>query len=241
VLLGDLVLVNASVESESLVALDKKTGREVWRARGVVESWATPCLVAVAGGKTEVVVPIVGKLLGFDPATGKQLWSCATDIRSYMVPTPVAHDGVVYCIGGRSGGALAVRAGGRGDVTRTHRLWTGRKWSNVSSPVYHEGHLYWAHDNTGTAYCGEAKTGKVVYEQRLDRAAQIYGAALQAGGRIHYLDRAGRTYVVAAKPEFELIAVNDLRDGSTFNASPTAAGGKLFIRSDRALYALQSR
>jgi hypothetical protein len=237
VLFGNVVIVNASVESQSLVALDQKTGKEVWRAKGMRESWSTPLLIPV-DDETELVVPVFEKILGFDPQTGKQLWSCNTDIRWYMVPSLVAHDGVVYCVGGRSGGALAVRAGGRGDVTDSHRLWTGRKGSNVSSPVYHDGHLYWAHEATGVVYCAEAKSGEIVYEQRLERAGQIYASALLADGKVYYLTRDGRTFVVAATPDYELVGVNELRDGFTFNASPAIAAGQLLIRSDRFLYCI---
>jgi outer membrane protein assembly factor BamB len=240
VLHGDLLIVNASVESESLVALDKKTGKEVWRARGIRESWNTPIVVTGKDKKTEVVVAIFGKVLGIDPANGQQLWSCNTDIPWYMAPSMVAHDGVVYAIGGRDRGqgALAVRTGGRGDVTRTHRLWKIDKGSNVPSPVYHDGHLYWVNETNGMAYCAEAATGKVVYEQRIERGGQVYSSALLADGKIYHLDRQGRTYVLPAKPEYELLATNDLRDGGYFNASPVALDGKLYIRSDKALYCI---
>jgi outer membrane protein assembly factor BamB len=192
-----------------------------------------------ADGKTELVVAIFGKVLGIDPAKGTQLWSCATDIPWYMVPSAVAHDGVVYCIGGRDGGGrLAVSIGGRGDVTRQNRLWAAKKGSNVASPIYHDGHLYWMNDVLGIAYCAEAKTGNILYEERLPRAGQVYASPVLAEGRVHYTTRDGRTYVVAAKPTFELLATNDLSDRSMFNASPAVAGGKLLIRSDKYLYCL---
>ncbi len=237
-LYGDLVIINASVESESLVALDKQTSKEKWRAGGIKESWNTPILVAV-GDKTELVVAIFGKVLGFDPATGEALWSCATDIGWYMVPSLVAGDGIVYCIGGRgTGGALAVRCGGRGDVTASHRLWALKKGSNVSSPILHDGHLYWAHENEGTAYCVEAKTGQLVYAERLERAGQIYASPVLADGKLYYTSRGGRTFVVAAKPKFELIATNELGRVGTFNASPAVAGGCLFLRADQWLFCI---
>ncbi len=239
VLHGDLVIVNASVESESLFAFDKKTGQEKWRARGIREAWNTPAIVKTKDGKDELIVPIQGKILAFDPNTGAQLWTCNTDIGWYMVPSVVAHDGVVYCIGGRSGvAALAVKTGGRGDVTRTHRLWTGKLGSNVSSPVFHDKHLYFASDSRGTAYCLDVATGAAVYEERLPRAGTVYASSLLADGKIYYVSRDGKTFVVAAKPQFELLATNDLPDGSIFHATPVAADGKLFIRSDKFLYCL---
>ena len=176
-------------------------------------------------------------MLAFDPDSGEPLWSCKTDIGWYMVPSVVAADGVVYCLGGRSGtAALAVRAGGSGDVTETHRLWTSVKGSNVSSPVYLDGHLYWAHESREIAYCVKAATGEVVYEQRLDRAGQFYASALLADGRLYYVNRDGKTFVLAAKPQFEQLAVNDLSDRSVFNASPAVAGNRLLLRSDKFLY-----
>ena len=242
VLHSDLVIINASVESESLYGLDKKTGKEVWRARGIKEAWNTPLLVPVKGGGTELVVGMPRKVVGLDPATGKELWTCANDITWYIAPSAVAHDGVVWSIGGRSGNAaVAVRAGGRGDVTRTHRLWTGPKGSNVSSPVVHDGHLYWMHDNLGIAFCAEAMTGKIVYEERVPRADQVYASALLADGKVYYLSRTGKTFVVPAKPKFELLATHDLGDRTMFNASPVAVGNRLLIRSDQALYCVGTR
>lgn len=238
ILVGDHLIVNASVESQSLYALNKRTGKEVWRARGIKESWNTPIVVNPAEGKPELVVAIMGDVLGFDPATGEQLWNCKTDIAWYMVPSLVAEKDVVYCIGGRTGGGLAVRVGGRGDVTDTHRVWVGKKGSNVSSPCLHDGHLYWAHEQLGIVYCAELATGKIVYEERLPRAGQFYASPVLADGKIYYLTRSGKTFVVAAQPKFELLATNDFGERSTFNACPVVADGRLFVRSDKTLYCL---
>ena len=241
ILYKDLVIVNASVESGSLVALNAKTGKEVWRAKGINESWNTPILVANSRGQTELVVAIMGKILGFDPATGKPLWTSDTDIGWYMAPSMVAHKDVVYSLGGRPGGSLAVRVGGQGDVTDTHRLWTSNKGSNVSSPIYHDGHLYWMHDNLGVAFCAEASTGKVVYEERLPRGNQVYASALLADGKIYYLSRDGRTYVVAAKPKFELLATNSLGERGVFDACPAVANGRIYLRSPKYLYCIGAK
>lgn len=239
VLHQDLLLINASVESESLVALDRRSGRPRWTAGGIKESWNTPLVVRSPTGRQELIVAILGRVLAFAPDTGAPLWSCQTDIGWYMVPSVVAADGVVYCLGGRSGtAALAVRTGGSGDVTATHRLWTSRKGTNVPSPVYLDGHLYWAHDSLGIVYCAQAASGEIVYERRLDRAGQIYASPLLADGRLYYLTRDGKTFVLAARPQYELLAVNDLNDRSTFNGSPAVAGSRLLLRSDKYLYCL---
>lgn len=237
---GNLLLVNAAVESESLIALDKKTGKEVWRTRGINETWHPPLVVPLPGSKSELIVAMPNKVVGLDPANGKELWSCAMDCGWYKVPVPTEDKGVVYSIGGRSGEtAVAMRAGGRGDVTDSHRLWTSTTGSNVSSPIYHNGYLYYASDSQGIAYCADAKTGKIKYQERLPRANQIYSAALLAGGNLYYLDRSGTCFVVAAKPKFELIATNALgsrEDRAVFNASPAVVGSRLLIRSDKMLW-----
>lgn len=237
VLYGDLVIINASVESESLVALNRNDGQEVWRAKGIREAWNTPLVTRSAEGREELVVAIHGDILAFDPQSGDPLWSCKTDITWYMAPSLIAHEGIVYCLGGRSGVAsLAVQTGGSGDVTATHRRWTTHEGSNVSSPVYHDGHLYWMNDQRGTAYCARVSDGETMYEQRLERAGQVYASSLMASGRVYHLTRDGRMFVLAAKPEFEQLAVNDLRDGGVFNGSPAIAGKQLLIRSDKFLY-----
>src|SRR5262249_28142432 len=97
ILYKDLLIVNASVESGALVALDKNTGKEKWRAEGISESWSTPVLVDVPKGQTELVVSGSHKVLGFDPETGKELWH-ADSFNWYVCPSVVAHDGVVYAL-----------------------------------------------------------------------------------------------------------------------------------------------
>ena len=239
VLYKNMVLINASVESESLIALDRKTGKELWKAEGIQEAWNTPVVVTNVNGKPELIVATKGSVQAFEPTSGKQLWTCATDIGWYMVPSVIAHDGIVYCLGGRSGvAALAVKTGGSGDVTKSHRQWTGVKGSNVTSPVFHDGHLYWMNDNLGIAFCAKADSGELVYEKRMDRSGQVYASALLADGRVYYTTREGRTFVVAAKPEFEVLATNDLNDGSVFNGSLAVDGTRLLLRSDKFLYAI---
>lgn len=239
VLHHDLVIINACVESESLVALEKKSGREVWRVRNMKESWNTPLVVKNQRGESELIVAILGKILALDPTSGQERWNCATEITWYMAPSVVAQGDVVFSLGGRSGvAALAVRTGGQGNVTHSHRLWTGLKGSNVSSPVVQGDHLYWVHDNLGIAYCAEARTGRIVYEERLPGAGQVYASPVLADGNLYYVSRSGRTFVVKASPEYTLLATNELPDRSSFDASPAVAGNRLYLRSNRFLYCL---
>jgi outer membrane protein assembly factor BamB len=234
VLYKDLVIVNASVEGDALVALDKNKGAEVWRARGVSSSWSTPVLVRVPGGGTELVVSGSKRVLGFDPQTGKELWH-TDSFDWYVCPTVVAQDGVVYAL--QNSTCVAVRAGGRGDVTGTHTLWTKSLGSVVTSPVYHDGHLYFA---TGAAYCLRARDGAEVYRQRLKPdPGNLYASPLLADGKIYYVSRTKGTYVVEAAPKFKLLAHNVLEgDDSVFNASPAVSDSQLLLRSDRYLYCI---
>lgn len=237
-LFGDLLIVNASIESESLVALDRMTGKEKWKVRNIRESWNSPIVVEV-DSKKQLVFAMMGKVLGLEPTTGEQIWSCATEIGWYMVPGLVERDGLIFCTGGRSNQAFAVKAGGKGDVSRSHRTFTFNKGTNVSSPLWHDGHVYWFNDNTATAFCADMKTGKIVFEEKLERANQVYGSPVLADGKIYCVDRSGKTYILAAKPSFEVLATNDLSERvNMFNATPAIWGNRLLIRSDRYLYCI---
>jgi outer membrane protein assembly factor BamB len=234
VLYKDLVIVNASVESGALVALDRMTGAEAWRVKDMSETWSTPVLVPVPGGKTELVLSASRKLFGFDPEKGKELWH-ANSFDWYVCPTPVAHDGVVYAL--QNSTCVAVRAGGRGDVTKTHTLWQKGLGSVVSSAVYFNGYLYFA---AGTALCLKAADGAEVYRERLrPDPGDIYAAPVAADGKIYYVSRQAGTHVVAAGPEFKLLAHNTLApDTSVFNGSPAVSNSQLLLRSDRFVYCL---
>ena len=231
----NLVIVNAQVEGSGLVALNKKTGKSAWSAQGIRAAWNSPTLVQPAGGKPEVVISVQGQVLAFDPDTGAPLWR-SPGVQDYVGPSIIPVNGHVFAIGARSGMGVMVKAGGRGEVSP---VWEVAKGSNVSSPVHHDGHLYWAHESRGVVYCVDAKSGRVMYEQRLDpRPDRIYASPVVADGKIYFVSRNNGTFVVAAKPQFELVAHTPPFDDSVFNASPAISGGKLLLRSDEYLYAI---
>jgi len=238
ILAGDVVILTESTDKGVMVALSKKDGSEVWRQGQISAAWDTPLLLKT-GGHDELILSAAGSLFAFDPAKGTPLWK-AKGIADYIVPSPVAADGVVYAIGGRNGQAVAVRAGGKDDVTATHTLWRVNKGSIVSSPVYHDGYLYWAQENGEKVYCVDAKKGELVYASPLPPPnAWTYASPILGGGNLYYVARDGTTYVVPAKPQFEILAVNKLADDkSLFNASPVPTQGQLLIRSDSFLYCI---
>ncbi|MBL6704922.1 MAG: PQQ-binding-like beta-propeller repeat protein [Planctomycetaceae bacterium] len=237
VVYGEMVYVNASIESKTLFAFDKRTGKEVWKAESITKSWTTPCIAEVPGGSPELILNQQNEIFGFDPITGEKLWWCA-GVEDYIVPVPVVHNGVAYCLGGRSNRAIAVKLGGRGDVTKTHKLWQSTIGANVTSPVYFDGHLYWASDKA-IENCLRASDGKEVYQQRLPTRARIYSSIVRAGNKFYVTTRDQGIVVLAAKPEYEELAVNLIKSDETLvNASPAISGNQLLLRTDSYLYCI---
>ena len=169
----DLVIVMASAESKSLVALNKETGKEVWRREdpGFSGTWGTPTLVDCGKGRTDLVISVPFKIWGFNPDDGKPRWWCDGLPTDSICASPIAHDDVVYTLetGPRGGGAMAVRAGGEGDVTKTNVLWSVKERSRIGTPVVDNGRIYWF--GSRIANCIDATTGKLVYRTRFDGGA----------------------------------------------------------------------
>ena len=235
VLFKNLVIVNASIESGNLVALDKATGKEVWKKGGMAESWNTPHIVRLANGTSELVVSVKNKVLAFDPESGKELWQCRA-VPDYVCPSIVSREGVIYAIGGRQSKAFAIRCGGKGDVSGTHVVWQRDVGANVSSPAIDGDYLYWASDRDQRAYCLRLSDGEQMYAQKFP--AQPYASVLIADGRQYIVTRHKGTVVLAAKPEHEQLAVNKLTDKGQFNASPAVHKNRLYLRSDTTLYCI---
>ena len=237
VVYDDLVYVNASIESNTLFAFDKRTGRKVWKMESIMKSWTTPCIAEVPDGPPELILNQKNEIFAFDPVTGKKLWWCA-GVEDYIVPVPVFHDGIVYCLGGRSNRAIAVKLGGRGDVTKTHKLWESTTGANVTSPVYHDGYLYWASDKA-IENCLRASDGEEVYRERLPTRGRIYSSIVRAGNKLYVTTRDQGIVVLAAKPEYEELAVNVIESDQTLvNASPAVSENQLLLRTDRFLYCI---
>ena len=176
-------------------------------------------------------------LAALDPNTGDKLWRCEV-LDSYFNPSPIANDGIIYAISYHA--STAIRAEGSEDATASHVLWkNNRCGSQICSPIYHDGHLYFT-ERDNFAYCLNAVTGEMVYKQRFDpRSRSTYASPVLADGRIYYVNCQGRAYVVAASPQFQLLAHNELNhDGGDFNASPAISNGQIFIRSKQHLYCI---
>jgi outer membrane protein assembly factor BamB len=246
VLFKNLLIVNAAEESRSIRALDKLTGKEAWNAEvaSLELSFVTPVLVECEGGPTDLVLAVPGELWGMNPETGKLRWFAQTAISGNVSPSVVAADGIVYATGGFPlQGTIALRAGGKGDVTQTNVLWSGQNASYVPSPLVHQGYLFLVSDQ-GFATCLEPKTGKLIFKQRLpgvSGAEPFYASVVLANDHLYAVSRRNGTFVIEAKPEFNLVAQNKLAgDESDFNATPAVVGRQFFLRSNRALYCVEA-
>ncbi len=241
VLFNNLVIVNACIESGSLVALDKTTGKEVWRKKGIATCWVSPMLAATKEGKQELVMNLPGKIVAYDPANGDELWNCAGiggGQGGYTGATPVARDGVVYVIGGGGPGAqpasMAIRTGGKGDVTATHLLWKQKAGTNTCSPVLCGDSLVWVN---GTVVSINRADGKIAYQERLYGAKGEYVSAVAAGDKIFALTRFDGLFVIAGGDKFQKLSHFDFEgDTSIFNASPAISNGRIYLRSNDYLY-----
>lgn len=218
-----------------LLALDKRTGRERWKAdRGKGRaSYSTPLVVETANG-AELIVNSSERIDAYDAATGQHLWH-ADEPNRFPIPMPVHHDGMLYTTRGyRSGPYLAIRPGGRGDVSTTHVAWrvpTGAPY--VSSLVHYDGLLYMATE-LGVVTCIDAKTGERVWRERI---GGVYSASPVAGdGKIFLLSETGETFVLQAGRAPRVLARNDL--GERAIASPAISNGRIYIRTDRHLIAI---
>jgi outer membrane protein assembly factor BamB len=239
ILYKDLVIVTAGCESESIRAFDKKTGKEVWKAqaRSLAECYSTPLIVQNKDGADEVVISVPYEVWALNPANGKLKWYAETAVDGSACTSLVAGDGVVYAIGGRTGGRTAVKIGGKDDVTKTNVLWSKRGGPYVPSPVLHKDYLYWA--DKGFVTRVDAKTGEEAGRERLGGA--FYASLVAVKDRLYAVSRFDGAYVLETTPKMKQIARNKLGDSSDFSGSPAVSDGQLFIRSDKYLYCIAAR
>ncbi len=234
----NLLIVNGSSEAGQMVAFDKMTGKEAWRTPGIGSAWNTPLIVTTPEKEQELVISVNGRVLGINPDTGKELWR-ADGVKSYVCSSVVAHEGIVYATGGGNV-TLAIKTGGRGEVSKTHTLWQAKKGSNASSPLLHDGYLYWASESGGVLHCQDAKTGEFKYSERLKPdAGRIWASPVLADGKLYYVSQFKGVFVVAAQPKFEVVAHNVFKDDNNrSNASMAISDGQLLFRNDQYLYCI---
>jgi outer membrane protein assembly factor BamB len=231
-------------QGESFIAaLDRKTGKEVWRKnREEIDSWATPLVVEHAG-KAQVITGAQNRVRSYDTETGDLVWEAA-GLTPNPIPTPVTADGMVYLMSGyRGNNAKAVRlADAKGDITGTPALvWTlDRDTPYVPSPLLYDNVLYFLKGNTGVLSAVDAKTGKPHYQvQRIEGVPNVFASPVAADGRVYVLGQEGTTAVIKAGATYQVLATNKLDD--KFDASPALAGNEMYLRGYRYLYCVAAR
>ncbi|HEX7165579.1 MAG TPA: PQQ-binding-like beta-propeller repeat protein [Acidimicrobiales bacterium] len=223
-----------------IITLDKRTGKELWRAkRDEIDTWATP-LVVEQDGRAQVIVNGMNRLRSYDLETGSVVWE-APGTTMNPIPSPVAADGMVFATSGFRGNNLkAIRlAGAKGDISTSGAIvWTlDRDTPYVPSPLLYNGILYLLKTNSGILSAFDAKSGKPHYQaQRLDGVGEVFSSPVGAAGRVYVTDRTGVTLVIRNSPTFEVIAKNTLDDG--VDASPAIVDNTIYIRGYKSLYAI---
>ena len=231
-----------------LLRIDKATGKTVWKVerptRARMESpdaYTTPALLRY-GGNTEIVVTGGDVVTGHDPATGKELWRAdglnpANDANYRIVASPVTHGDLIIAPT-RERPMLVLKAGGRGDVSRSHVLWTFGNGPDVPTPVTDGTYVYVVNDR-GIMFCLDARSGKEIYGRQRLRSGTYSGSPVLADGKIYVTNEDGVTSVVKAGPAFELLAENDLDDYTL--SSPAISDGQIFIRTAKALWCIGNK
>jgi outer membrane protein assembly factor BamB len=240
---GNTLIVTWDHEGDDfIVALDKRTGKELWRtARDEGTGWATP-LIVQHGGKQQVVVNATGKVRSYDLATGKELWAISGQTVN-AIPTPVATAETVYVMSGFRGSALhAIQLGKTGDLTGSQAI----RWSHnkntpyVPSPLLVDDLLYFVSNNDPKFSCFDADDGKPHFEaERLEGIFSVYASPVAAKDRVYVLGREGACVVVKKGPKLDILATNKVDDKT--DASIALVGNELFLRGHQHLYCIAEK
>jgi len=231
-----------------VLRVDKNTGKTVWKVvrptNAVQESpdaYTTPALVA-NGAQTEIVISGGDVVTGHDPATGKELWRLdglnPSRHGAYrIVASPVVAGGMIIAPS-RQNPMIALRPGGRGDVTQSHKLWQFSRGPDVPTPVS-DGILVFVVTDNGVTYALDAKTGTTIWGPTRLKSGTYSASPVLADGRVYATNEDGITSVFKAAATFELLAENPLNDYTL--SSPAVSDGQIFIRTAKHLFAIGNR
>ncbi len=235
-------------EPSYVLRIDKLTGKNVWRVerrtpaiRESPDSYTTPTL-ARSAGKLELIITGGDWLTGHDLATGRELWRATgfnpnNNPNYRVIASAVTFDDLVVAPT-RERPMQAYRAGGRGDVTASNRLWSFDHGPDVPTPVT-DGKYFWSINDRGIAYCLDAKTGAEIWGGQRIKAGTYSASPVLADGKIYITSEDGVTTVLTAGPKFEVLAENNLDDYTL--SSIAISDGQLFLRTAKALWCIGQR
>jgi outer membrane protein assembly factor BamB len=231
-----------------LLRIEKSTGKTLWRVerptdaiRESPDSYSTPALLRYKD-REEIVVTGGDCVTGHDPATGKELWRAdglnpENNANYRIVASPLVYDDIIYA-STRVRPLLAIRAGGSGDVTQSHRLWEFRNGQDVPTPVT-DGKYFYVINDMGIVWCLDAKTGQEIYGSQRLKPGTYSASPVLADGKIYITNEDGLTSVIKAGPQFEILAENALNDYCL--SSPAISDGQIFLRTTQFLYCIGRR
>ncbi len=243
ILVGDKVIYSADGKANpAIVALDSDTGKLAWkreRNTGASRkfSFSTPLLVSV-NGRREIISPASGAVFAYAPETGAELWHVDYGQGYSVVPRPIAGHGHVYVATGFGRpNVLAIRLGGRGDLSDSHVTWkTSRSGPKTPSMLLLGDKLYYVSDG-GIVSCVNALTGARIWQDRVK--GNVSASPIIAGGRIYVATEEGVIYVLRAGDTFELLAEN--RFAGRIFASPAVTGNALIVRTETQLFRIEKQ
>ncbi len=238
---GTTLVINWDHEGDSfIVALDKRSGKKLWRhERNEPTSWSTPLIVEF-DGTYQVIVSASGKTRSYDLTTGEVIWECS-GLGTNVVPTPLFRDGVVYVASGhRSPAMQAIQLDkAKGDITGSDAvLWTiDQNTPYVSSPLLYGDRLFMIKNRNAILSCYDPSTGAIVYgPERLEGMGSIFSSLVGVDNRIYISDLDGSTLVVKNSSKFETLATNVLDEGTA--ASLIVARDAIYLRGTQHLYCI---
>ena len=239
VLFEDLVILNGDHDGNAyLVALDRQSGRQRWRTRreNKTRSYVTP-IIREIDGITQMILSGSLCVASYDPRNGKRHWIVDGPTEQFVAS--MVYDGkYVFATGGYpERHTLAIRPGGKGNVTDTHIAWrTTRGAAYVPSPIISGRYLLMVADS-GIASCFEARTGKRHWMERLPGGHSP--SPVSADGLVYFVSDRGVTTIIRPSETFAVIAKNEL--GEPVSASPAISQGQIFLRTHQHLYCIGSK
>lgn len=248
ILHGSLLIVNANDESQTIFGLDKQSGKIVWKAEGDFGmAYGTPNILK-RDGVDDLVIAVPNELWGMNPETGKLRWYATHGLTGNVSPSliPGPNDTVFVFGGFPATRSTAIKLGGKGDLGTSALLWDSSSSSYVPTPILKDGHLYVINDQ-GFALCIDARTGKDVYRERVTMGSRgggkpFYASPVLVGDKLICVSRRNGTFILAARPKYELLATNEFtQDQTHFNGTPAVSGDRLILRSNKAVYCVGVR